>query len=362
MYSAHHFSLYEVSYDIILCLFLDLFIKRDEESHKSSELWKTSKVSIVLELVYKTCVIFRQSTKLLRGKNIILSTLAIISQTPQITSRHRNIVCSSINIIKVFISIHACSFILFIKLFTGRNWRDLLPQQKLIHWYPRQLQTGDTNLPPRPHQAVPQWWALPLHPLLLPLLLPAQEDHPRPLRPHPLPLPHQEGRGLELPCWGTSALEWSWRKPSLTTEVPPKFEGRIQNKSVLCGEQKGMHMYSYICILSSQDSTYSSEEDRTFWRWFALMLYLLIEPNSSHWFECGLFFKGKCSSINSYQSGKWIIVYEILHDIYLLMHYIFLYVRRFYLIYIHVCIQCPIFLGIKVNAVLAVIKSVWCFT
>ena len=89
MYSAHHFSLYEVSYDIILCLFLDLFIKRHEESHKNSELWKTSKVSIVLELVYKTCVcevrIFRQSTKLLRGKNIILSTLAIISQTPQIT-------------------------------------------------------------------------------------------------------------------------------------------------------------------------------------------------------------------------------------------------------------------------------------
>ena len=52
-------------------LFLDLFIKRHEESHKNSELWKTSKVSIVLELVYKTCVIFRQSTKLLRGKNII---------------------------------------------------------------------------------------------------------------------------------------------------------------------------------------------------------------------------------------------------------------------------------------------------
>ena len=54
MYSAHHFSLYEVSYDIILCLFLDLFIKRHEESHKNSELWKTSKVSIVFELVYKT--------------------------------------------------------------------------------------------------------------------------------------------------------------------------------------------------------------------------------------------------------------------------------------------------------------------
>ena len=85
MYSARNFSLYEVSYGIVLCLFLDLFITRHEESHKNSELWKTSKVSIVLELVYKTCVIFRQSTKLLRGKNIILSTLAIILQTPQIT-------------------------------------------------------------------------------------------------------------------------------------------------------------------------------------------------------------------------------------------------------------------------------------